>query len=178
MNVGKFNLYYQEYIDRNETYLRKIRLNLVDLRKIEAELDIDLNKEQQLVINKSKKDLTFNNVEIGETFNYHYYTCTRQGGCYNGINQVTSSPGRKIMKLDFTSVDFTGEELIDFSLNYGRIKYKDSNGKIRQIDVKNALNKDALNKSLYLTIPDEVAQSSEIKLEYTVRNHRYTFKLR
>lgn len=178
LNVGKFNLYYQEYIGKNETYLRKIRLKLVDLRKIEAELDIDLNKEQQLVINKSKKDLTFNNVEIGEIFNYHYYTCTRQGGCYNGINQVTSPPGKKIMKLDFTSVDFTGEELIDFSLNYGRIKYKDNSGKIRQIDAKNALNKDALNKSLYLTIPDEAAQSSEIKLEYTVRNHRYTFKLR
>lgn len=177
LDVKKFNLYYQEYISSNETYLRKIRLKLIDLRNIEAETDTTLNEEKTLVVNKSKKNLTFNSVEIGEGFTYTRYICSRQG-CYNGMEPVYSTPGRKIMKIDFTSVDFTGEELIDFSLNYGRIKYKDSNGKIRQQDVKNALSKDALNKSLYLNITDEVAQSSEIKLEYTVRNHRYTYKLR
>lgn len=177
LDVNKFNLYYQEYISANETYLRKIKLKLKDLRTIEATTDIPLGEEQVIQINEKKKKVTMDKVEIGDSFPYRYYDCSTRECTYT-TGQVQQSGENKILKVDFSSLDFTGEQFVDFSLNYGRIKYRSNNKKTKTIDVKTALFKEALNKSLYLIIPKEAEASSEIKLELTVRNHRYTFKLR
>lgn len=176
LDVNKFNLYYQEY-SMKDTYLRKIKLKLKDLRTIEREPVVPLGKQGVMQVNGKKKELTINQAYIGDYASYNYYTCD-MSGCYNTVGQVGATPTTKLVAIPFTSLDFTGEELIDFSENFGRIKYKDQNGKTRTISVKNALSKKALDKSLFLTVPLEIESSNDIQLEFTVRNHRYTYKLR
>ena len=176
LDVNKFNLYYQEY-SMKDTYLRKIKLKLKDLRTIEREPVIPLGKQGVMQVSGKEKELTINQAYIGDYASYNYYTCDISG-CYNTVGQIEATPTTKLVAIPFTSLDFTGEELIDFSENFGRIKYKDKNGKTKTISVKNALSKKALDKSLFLTVPIEVQSSDDIQLEFTVRNHRYTYKLR
>ncbi len=176
LDINKFNLYYQEY-NGSKTYLRKIKLKIEDLRTITSVPEIPLGKEQQLIINKKKKKLTLDEMAIGDKFSYNYYACPRTG-CSNYSEEVVRTNGEKIIKINFTSLDFTGEELIDFLIDYGRINYKRNNGKTKTINVKNALTKKALNNSVYIVVPEEILASNDIKLELTIRNNRYTFKLR
>jgi len=176
LDVNKFNLYYQEY-NQSDTYLRKIKLKLEDLRTITGYPDIPLGKDQKIKVEGEQKEFSLENMEIGEGFWYRRYKCTN-GECTYVNDPIIENGVNRILKIDFSSTDFTGEEFVDFCEDYGKIKYKDSANKIKTIDVKNALREDALNSSLYLKVPLEVMSSSEIKLELTVRNHRYTFKLR
>jgi len=177
LDTKKFNLYYQEYLNMDQTYLRKIKLNLTDLRTIERSPSVQLGVEQEMLVRNKKKTVSIDRYEIGTQFDYRYYACNN-GGCMYQTQPLLASSGKKILKLDFSSTDFTGEEFVDFSVNYGRIKYKDHKGKMKEIPVKNALDRDAMNKSLYLLVPEEVENSGSITLELTVRNHCYVFKLR
>lgn len=177
LDIHKFNLYYQEYQDVNKTYLRKIRLKPIDLRTIERFADVSLGIEQEISILNKKKSFSIDHYEIGTQFDYRYYGCSNTG-CMYQTQPVVAEGNKKILKIDFSSTDFTGEEFVDFSVNYGRIKYKDHKGKVQEIPVKNALSRDAMNKSLYLIVPEEIEQSGNITFELTVRNHCYVFKLR
>ncbi len=176
LDISKFNLFYQEYISANKTYLRKIKLNLEDLRTIHDTPEVSLNKEVEMKILDKTKKVEFNQMQLGPTFSYNYYSCDYDF-CGNQVEERSSDPGYQMLKVDFTSLDFNGEQFIDFSENYGRIKYKIGK-KWKTIDMDSALTKKPLNKSLYLKVPEEVTTSSEIKLEYTIRNNRYTFRLR
>lgn len=176
LDVNKFNLYYQEYHEK-DTYLRKIKLKIKDLRKIEVEPMIALKQTQQLQIHKKKKELALTSIAIGDIFNYNYYSCEIDG-CHNILGQVVSTSPQKIMRIGFESLDFTAEEFIDFSEKFGKIKYKDNKGKTKEFNIKNALNRDSLDKNLYVSVPQDIESSTDIKFELTVRNHRYTYKLR
>lgn len=176
LDVNKFNLYYQEY-SANDTYLRKIKLKLQDLRKIEATPAVSINQKQEMQVAGKQVEMTFNAMYVGDYANYNYYTCERSG-CFNTVGEVRAVGAQKLIALPFTSLDFTGEEFIDFCEKFGTIKYKDSSGKTKEIPVKNALTKKALDKSLFLVVPVEIESSSSVELVLTIRTHRYTFKLR
>ena len=83
------------------------------------------------------------------------------------------------MKIQFSSNDFEGQELIDFSSKYGKIRYIDSEGMTKEINVENALkNNEYLGKYLYIDVPIEIEKANNITLIYTVRNQKYNYKIR
>ena len=83
------------------------------------------------------------------------------------------------MEIPFSSNDYDGEDLIDFSTKYGKIKYIDNNNIEKEINIKNSLDgTDYLGKYLYLKVPIDIVNAKEIKFVYTIRNERYTYKIR
>ena len=49
----------------------------------------------------------------------------------------------------------------------------------KEINVENALkNKEYLGKYLYIEVPNEIENSNNITLIYTVRNQKYNYKIR
>ena len=49
----------------------------------------------------------------------------------------------------------------------------------KEINVENVLkNKEYLGKYLYIDVPGEVTNSNNITLIYTVRNQKYSYKIR
>ena len=85
----------------------------------------------------------------------------------------------KNLKIGFSSDNYEGQDLIDFSTNYGKIKYIDSENIAREIEIKDALqNKKYLGKYIYIKVPNEIEKANQIEIIYTVRNQKYYYKIR
>ena len=83
------------------------------------------------------------------------------------------------MLINFSSPDYEGTELIDFSKKYGKIKYIDNNGFAKEIKIEDACNnKEYLGKYLYIKVPQDLEKMSNIELIYTVRNNRYIYNIK
>ncbi len=177
LDKNGFVLYYQEF-DNNKPYLRKIKLNIDDLSKIKKDKQKKLGEELIMKEEKKNKDLTIEQIEIDDSFEYSYQDCTSSSGCYTSSESVGAREGEKILKVDFISDVFEGKDLIDFSTKYGKISYIDDKGKKQVVNIKDAVSKKYFGKYMYIRIPREVESSSSINLIYTVRSNQYSYKIK
>lgn len=179
LDNNRFVLYYQELGGKRGSYLRKIKLNIIDLSEIgDAGIYKIEDKIEFRYASSLKKEIVINNIEMGKSFSYNRYYCTSDTICATHQEIVNAKNGKTLLKLSFSSSDFEGEEFIDFSRDYGRIKYIDNRGKVRYEDVVDAIEMDYQGREIYLSISDEVANSNNISLIYTFRNKRYTLKIK
>ena len=81
------------------------------------------------------------------------------------------------MKIGFYSSDFQREDIIDFSHEYGRIKYID-NGKVKYEDVVDAVGMDYQGKEVYISVSSQVVNSDQVEILFTLRNKRYVLKIK
>lgn len=175
----RFVLYYQELGGPAGNYLRKIKLNMIDLSEIK---DIKTYQKGDEIAfeypSGGKESLTINNIEIGKSFNYNRYYCARESDCRTYTNTLTATNTNSIIKIDFSSSDFEGQDFIDFSHDYGRIKYIDNSGRTKYVDVVDAIGMEYQGKEIYIKIPDEAASNKTLEIIYTLRNKRYTLKIK
>lgn len=173
---NKYVLYYQEF-NGDTPYLRKIKLKLNDVSKIEKHKTLNLGDEMNFTIKGKKEMIIFDDYEILDKAEYSYRVCT-SASCTTKPGTFTAPNGYKILKISFASNNFEGKDMIDFSTKYGTINYIDSKNKKSVVSIKNPFNKTYYGKYLFIRIPIEVANSSAIELEYTIRNNNYIYKLR
>ena len=159
LDKNKFILYYQE-LD-NKPYLRKIKIDVEDLSKIVDMKVKSIGEEEKFSLGKSTKSVTFDSVDIGDSFTYSVQDCTNFSGCYTTSEEIAVDSSSKILKISFISDDFQGKEFIDFSVKYGKISYIDDKGNY-----------------LYIKVPLEVLNAKEINISYTIRNKRYVYKIK
>ena len=81
----------------------------------------------------------------------------------------------KILELSFTSNNFTGESLVDFSKIYAKIKYENSKGKTRSIDI-NPLVTSFNGNYAYFYIPNDI-KGNKVDLLFTFRAKRFLYHL-
>lgn len=178
LNYKNFILYYQEY-KGNTSYLRKIKLNLEDATKIEESKSINIG--DSLSVNtpiQGKKAFTYEAVSFIDSANYNIESCNANSDCSIVSKTITATPGYKLLLINFSSADYEGKELIDFTKEHGKIKYTDNDGFYRELKIEDYLsNKDYLGKNLYIKVPNTIQNSKEISLVYTVRNKRYSYKI-
>lgn len=170
----KFNLYYQE-----NDYLRKIKLNVKDVSKVEELEPISLGNDMKISLTGNTQDITFDYFEFYDEIEYSIRTCTISSCNINKYN-YTSPAESKVLKIDFSSNSFEGKDMVDFSNDYGKIIYVDnSNGEDEEveIDFHYPFTRTATGKYLYALVPKEVEGSSSLKVVYTVRNKKYVYKL-
>lgn len=179
LRKNRFVLYYQELGGKLVSYLRKIRLNLVDVTEIKDMGSYNIgDKITFTYINSSKKELVPFKSEIGEVFTYNRYYCPSASVCSSFVEEVRADSGKKILKLSFSSSDFEGEEFVDFSSKYGRIKYKDSKGNNGYVAIESAIKTGYQGKDVFIIAKSEVLDSSELSIVYTLRNKRYILKIK
>ena len=176
----RFVLYYQEYQGYNETYLRKIKLKVKDISKIEDTDNFKLGSKINFeFISGEERALTLENYVFNTQDIYYKYGCETNGSnCYVRKRDLNVQDGYKILKISFSSSDFTGKEFVDFSYRYGRIKYEDSKGKTKYYDMIDLIDTEYEGKEIFLKVPDELAKAKGISLEYTIRTKKYVVKLK
>lgn len=175
--LDKFVLYYQE-LNGNDKHLRKIKLKLNNLSKISQEKPVELGDVMTIDTPTMDEEFIFDEITITDTVSYGRKVCDNDS-CQVKEYQTSPIKGYKILKIEFSSNDFSGKDMIDFLGDYGKISYIDNSKTRKGLKIKNAL--DTLNyygKYVYLKVPDNLATANEIKLIITARNNQYIYKLK
>lgn len=175
--LDKFVLYYQE-LNGNDKHLRKIKLKLNNLSKINQEKQVELGDVMTIDTPTMNEEFIFDEITITDTVSYGRNVCGNDS-CQVKEYQTSPIKGYKILKIEFSSNDFSGKDMIDFLSDYGKISYIDNSKTRKGLKIKNAL--DTLNyygKYVYLKVPDNLATANEIKLIITARNNQYIYKLK
>ena len=176
LNKNKFVLYYQEI--GGDNYLRKIKLkfNNINSKKTVKSYTF-LSKVNYQFISGDSKSITFDNYGIEDKSNYSRYICS-QYGC--SVESILLDPGDlyKILHITFASSDFEGVNFVDFSKKYGKIRYKNSDGKVIESGIVDAVSVKYEGKEVFFKINNEIANSSSIDLVYILRNKEYVIKVK
>lgn len=176
-DINKFVLYYQE-LNGNETHLRKIKLKIKDLSKINENEAVNLGDVLTIKMPTDEKEVIFDNLLIGDTTNYNIEECD-QDTCTIVSHQQQAQTGMKILKLDFSSNDFAGKDMIDFLSKYGKINYIDNSNARKGYKITNALNTmKYYGKYVYIKVPEDIMNAKEIELVIIARNNKYIYKLK
>jgi len=171
---GRFNLYYQE---QSGIYkLRKIGLKIKDISKIEKTKNLDLGDYFDIPIYGKEDSISIERVDFIDSVDYKSNKCTSKS-CSLVTSTYEAPDGYKIMSIDFSSDTYEAKNMIDFLKKYGRINYKDSKGKTKTQDIKIALSKSYLGKSVYLRVPDDFQKYEDIQLNFTIRDKDYCYQI-
>ena len=171
LKKNRFNLYYQE----DGGILRKIKIKLKDVSKIEDVEKFELLQNITVPINYKEDTISFDYFEFKDLIKYVTRKCTREG-CSNVDNELISDGTYKIMEIEFGSEYSEAKNMVDFLVKYGKINYKDSSGEDGTIEIKNALSRTNTGKTIYLKAPIEIVNATEVNLELLVRNKHYIYK--
>lgn len=180
LNKDHFVLYYQQYKNAKKTILRKIKLKIQDVSIIDSYPEVSLGKKITVKYpNSSSKDLTLDQATFQEKIQYNTESCNEDGYCSITSKDLMVDPMHRVLKIDFSSNDFEGEELIDFSKSYGKIRYIDNDNLAKEISIENAITTgNYLGKYVYIKVPLEIEKSKSVNLIYTVRNQKYNYKIK
>lgn len=179
LNYKNFVLYYQEY-KGNTSYLRKIKLNLENVSEIKNVKTSNITETLKIeTAMEGKKEFSYETVSFQDNANYNIESCNVNNNCSIVTKNITAPTGSKILFVNFSSPDYEGTELMKFTTEYGKIKYMDNDGFYRELAVSDILlNKDYLGKKLYIKVPSNLENMKEISLIYTIRNKRYSYKIK
>ena len=172
-----FVLFYQEYNGSN-TYLRKIKLKVNNLSKIKTQKDMALGDDFTITIKGKDENIILDGVDFYESSYYILTKCNQNTGCENINRNLESTEDKKIMILSYGTDDYEAKDIIDFSTDYGKIIYIDSNGKKQAINMKSMTRETYSGKYYYTLVPREVEQSNELSIQFTIRNKRYIYKIK
>ena len=178
VRVNKYVLYYQEFNNRFDTHLRKIKLNIEDLSKIKKTLNVNTEETMRIKTNDIDEAIAFETPEILRETEYTIQECKTENRCAMNVDKITATDGTKIVKIPFSSKAFDGKEMVDFSTDYGKIIIKDSKEKDMEYAFKSAVNVKYYGKYLFITLRDtDLEVNKEIRLRYIVRNNEYLVTL-
>ena len=179
---NRFVLYYQE----KSGYLRKIKLNVKDISKLEEiyyiEVDVSFEVKEysmgdDLVLNiPSKPDtISFDTASIDTTATFVVRSCDMLSVCDYETKTIETDSNYRILKLDFSSENYEAKNMIDFLRNYGKLKYIDNENKELDLDIENAANELQDGKSVFLKIPKEYNNPSDFSIKLIIRNKQYIY---
>ena len=172
MSKDRYVMFYQEKGGK----LRKIKLNIEDVSKIENLPELDFDSEINIKTKSIDETITFDIVKYKDEVQYNYMTCYSYG-CNNSSATYRAPAGYKILEIQFSSNEFESKNMIDFLNKYGKIIYKDSEGEECELKFTNAVGKKYLGKVLYLKVPKDFETSTDARFVFIVRNKKYEIKL-
>lgn len=180
LNPKRYVLYYQEYKNATTSYLRKIKLNLHDASDVLQNTSKKIGEEITIVYpNKEEKSLTFREASFTNNVDYYSEVCNKDDECEIVPKNYTMSGDKEILVINFSSNDYEGEDLIDFSIKYGKIVYRDNENITRELKVENAINSSKyLGKYLYIKVPSVLQEATKIDFIYTIRSQKYIYEIR
>lgn len=177
LNKNKFVLYYQEFNYDNTSRLRKFKIKVNDVSTIKENKTKKLTESVPINIKNNEDEISFDNVEIKNSITYSKQLCY-QNGCVIAKDNFTIENGYNILELEFSSEEMDGKDMIDFLAKYGKIDYIDNNGEGKVLKIENALGKAYTGKYAYIKVPQDILSAQEIRLTFTVRNNKYTYKVK
>lgn len=174
LEKDRFVLFYQEFNDKSK--LRKIKLNIKDVREIKEGAKLKLGEDFNINIYKRKDTISFNYYEFSNSITYVTHNCNSIT-CVSNNNELVVDDNFRILSIEFGSLEFEAKNMIDFLTKYGKIIYKDSEDKLRTLKYENPIKKNYYGKTIFIKVPKEVENSKEVMLLFTIRNKTYSYKL-
>ena len=171
---GRFVLYYQEQTGIYK--LRKIKIKIDDISKIDKNQELEYGDFFDIKIAGKEDSISIDDVEYSDSFYYKINQCT-SNKCEVKLNQYTAPEGSKIMKISFASDYYEAKNMIDFLKKYGRINYKDSKGKSKDLDINFAVSRNYLGKEIYIVVPEGFETYKDAQISFIVRNKEYSYRL-
>lgn len=174
-----FVMYYQEYNGQNKTYVRKIKLKIKDVSRIETTEKYNLEENINFkLLNDKEEQIALEEASFENTITYNRYICESTYDCHIKEINLPARKGERILKIVFNSSEYEGKEFVDFTSQYGIIKYVDNDSKEHSIEVKNSIDTEYEGKEIYLSVPEEVATAKEVYIDYKIRNKEYIVKVK
>ncbi len=173
--LKRFVLYYQEL--EGDQHLRKIRLNIEDLSKINTNEEASLGESQYFDYKGEEEEISFDDVQFLDSVNYITRICNTSK-CENSSSLYNAKEGQKILYLSYASLELDGKDMLDFTLKYAKLRYEDKNGDLKTAEVNKSFNTRYYGKYLYLKVPTEMEKSPTLQLIYTIRNNQYIYNLK
>lgn len=171
LDKNRFVLYYQE-----GGYLRKIKLKVQDVSKIEEVTNLKLDDELEINFRNNPDNIIIENVVIGTDGEYTTRKKSSTGSTMEN-NTIHIDGDNRILQIDFSSDVWEAKNMIDFLNNYGKLIYKDSEGEEDTIDIVNPIGKTYYGKSVFLQVPVELESAKEVSFEFIIRNKHYIYKI-
>ena len=166
----KFVLYYQE----NGGILRKIKLKLKDLRKIEEPVVLEFGEYMDINIQSNPDSISFDKYQVLTEADYLVRNCISTG-CDVINRKLTTDGSYKILQINFGSDTYGAKNVIDFLKSYGKIIYKDSSGSEEELKVIELVGRSYFGKVLYLKIPNDINEGDLLRMEFIIRNKQYIY---
>ena len=120
--------------------------------------------------------LSIDELEYVKRFHYKVNQCTSMK-CDVKDYDYTAPEGSQILKISFASDYFEAKNMIDFLKKYGRINYKDSKGKSKDLDMTFAISKNYLGKEIFIVVPEGFETYEDARLSFIVRDKEYSYRL-
>ncbi len=171
LDKNKFVMYYQE----SDGYLRKIKIKVKDLSKIEKPKTLKLGDSLDIGIVNNSDTVSIDYAEITDTVLYKTKECTADR-CTGSEEELTAS-GYKILVLEFGTEVYTARKLLDFLNKYGKIVYIDSDGNQQEIKIESPISRKYYGKTVFLKLPNEVKENTKITLHLLIRNKEYNYEV-
>lgn len=171
LDKNRFVLYYQE-----GGYLRKIKLKVQDVSKIEEIVEFKIGDELEVNFRNNPDNIIIENVDFVTDGEYTTRKKTSTGSTMEN-NKIHIDGDNRLLQIDFSSDAWEAKNMIDFLYNYGKLIYKDSEGEEDTVDVVNPISKTYYGKSIFLQVPVELESAKELSFEFIIRNKHYIYKI-
>ncbi|MBQ6497383.1 MAG: hypothetical protein IJI58_01555 [Bacilli bacterium] len=172
LNKDNFALFYQE----GTGTLRKIKLNITDISEIKDKGIVKIGENLTLKL-KRKETISLDSYAFTDKVTYPIRKCNTEKCVIEKVS-YNATKGNKVLKVDFASDNFEGKDMVDFCADYGKINYIDNNKMEHSVEFKYPFQNQAIGKTLYTLVPDEVVKSETLEFVYVIRNEKYTYKLK
>ena len=176
---SNYTLYYQEVRGGNNIKLRLIHTDLTDLSQYEEIETAYLNDTMEVsFLDNTKKSLSFFNYQLDQEVPYLYTSCyVWDCRVYEGkILSSNYTGNRTILRLNYRGDD-SGLTMNNFLTKQAKLIYT-INGEKKTVDLTSPLSRDWRGKYVYLLVPSEVKDASEVAFQFVVRDKAYQYFLK
>ena len=172
LNKNKFVVCYQE----KDGYLRKIQADIVDLSEVKKEPHLEKGEVLKIETVANPDEVSFDWTEVTTEASFVRRDCNVEK-CRGVIETIQSDGSYKILKIEFGSEIYTSTQMLQFLTRHGKIVYKNANGEDEEVEIKNAINRRNFGKEVFLKVPNEVTNNTELTLNLVIRNKEYNYIL-
>lgn len=171
-----FILSYQD-ATTNDTKMKKVRIDITDISNFKTKGKAKLMEDLLIPVNpKVTKEMNVYEYQLLDEVKYTYKTCEVYD-CYMEESRMIAGANKKILYLRTYMGDDSNSQFLNFTLKYGKIKYKVLDtwytGKLI-----NKAPRSYRGNYLYFDVSGNVQNASEIELYFTIRQFQYFYKLK
>jgi len=184
------------YIDTIESKNNKKRINSIDveLNPIDIDKKEITNKEYNLTeeidtsdSNVSNYKIIVNNFEISEKYTKFYNSCISETECYDFKEIIkpitTTNKDKALLKIEGNITSETKinniNDLYSLFKTFGSIEYTYNGVKYTERNDFNQVKFTKINDgAYYIEVDKEIINATEIKLNFNIRNNKYSYILR
>ena len=178
---SNYTLYYEEVQNANSVYDRKVKINPIDLtnyqetdtKYIGEEMTIPFYDDTQAIFNLTAYQLV-------DQSGYYYEGCASAKECgvyYRELLASSFAGSNKIMYIPYTSNYSTGLLFSNFIARQGKLIYKVGDT-TKTTTIKSAVTRNYRGNFLYLVVPAELENATEIEFQFVVRDKLYHYVLK